>query len=198
MTPFEADGDVCLGFWAEAWQAGVVTFPEGAHVLEIGCAEADWLTPMKTARPDLHLTGLDWRGQIDRPGADVLLQADVLTYEFPVASFDAVVAISTIEHIGLSAYGGDPRDPEGDTHTMERIARWLRPRGFVYLDVPYRPDGTGFLADPQYRAYGPDTLVSRLVVPPLVEEWRSSLLAIGHLDGPCLSLVLRHQGANHA
>ena len=194
MRAFEADGDLCLGFWAEACHAGVATFPLGARVLEIGCAEADWLTPMKAARPDLHLVGLDWRGQIDRLGAEVLLQADVLTYDFPAASFDAVVMVSTIEHIGLSVYGGDPRDAEGDTHTMERIAGWLRPGGFVYLDVPYRPDGTGFLADPQYRAYGPETLASRLIVPPLVEEWRSSLLALDHPDGPCLSLVLRHQG----
>lgn len=182
---FPETSDLCIGFWALHWNRGDLHFPFGARVLEIGCAEGNWLGPMHTARPDLDLVGLDVR-QVDRPGAIV---GDILTYDFPPASFDAIVAVSSIEHVGLGHYG-DPKDVDGDTHAMQRATRWLKPGGWVYLDVPYREqDGAYQVHGSSFRAYDPPTVISRLIVPGLVV--RQALFQPGpHADGPFVSLIL--------
>lgn len=163
---FEHGGDGCLSIWADCYEGGPMSFPEGAKVLEVGCAEADWMTPMLAVRPDLQIVGIDCR-RCERPAPTI--EGDVLTYEWPDASFDAVVGVSSIEHIGLTHYG-DPADPDGDTHCMERVVRWLKPGGWVYLDVPYDP--AGYREDgTSHRVYDERTL-SRLIVPGLTLKRR--------------------------
>lgn len=157
-TPFHTPSDACLTMFGDVWASGKLHFPHGARVLEIGCAEDDWMTPMLAQRPDLNILGIDWRA-CDRPGR--VIQADVLTHDFPPESFDAILGISSIEHIGLGHYDADPLDVDGDRHCMQRAARWLKPGGFVYLDVPhadaFHVHGT------EYRAYDDDAAVTRLL-----------------------------------
>lgn len=178
-------GDVSHGIFEDQWLAGHVDIPPGARVLEIGCAEADWLTPMKGLRPDLHLTGVDHRGPLTRPGADVLLQDDILRADlFPPASFDVIVATSVIEHVGISRYG-DRKDPDGDTNAMRNCRRWLKPEGFLYLDVPYRPHGPST----PFRAYDDADLQTRVI-----GDWtvvHRQLAESSHPDGPYIVLVLK-------
>lgn len=160
---FAAGGDGCLSIFRDVWATGALVFPSGARVLEIGCAEADWMTPMLAERPDLNLTGIDWR-RCPRPGT--VIHGDVLTQTFPAASFDAVVGISSIEHIGLGHYSDDPLDPEGDRHCLEKVVSWLTPGGWVYADVPYDP--TGFrVHGTEYRTYDDAAIADRLIVPGL-------------------------------
>lgn len=163
-------GDACLSIFEYVYATGALVFPPEARVLEIGCAEADWMTPMLATRPDLQITGIDWRG-VDRPRA--VIQGDVLTHKFQAASFDAVVGISSIEHIGLGHYSGDPLDDDGDQHCMERVAQWLKPGGWVYADVPYGP--AYLVSGTAYRVYDDDALRRRLLVPglSLVDRWFS-------------------------
>lgn len=183
---FDPQGDLCLGFWAEAWNRGVVKFPPKAHVLEIGCAEADWIGPMLTERPDLGIWGIDWRA-VDRRGT--VVQGDVLTYEFPPVSFDAIVSVSAIEHIGLGSYNSDPLDADGDTKTMQRAYTWLKPGGWMYLDVPYRDPG-GYHVTGNFRGYDDAAIQSRLIVGGFEEAWRK-VCGVRRGDGPYLALVLK-------
>ncbi len=174
-TPaFRPSGDVCLNIFT-LFYPQYVDFPSGGRVLEIGCAEADWLTPMKATRPDLHLTGIDVR-DCKRPGADVLIQGDVLTHEFPAGAFEAVVFISSLEHIGLTHYG-DPADADGDLATMQRVHRWLKPGGVVYFDVPWNPEPGYAVVGTSHRVYDQRTLVTRLQPAPFrwrVQGWTTS------------------------
>lgn len=185
---YKPGGDLCLGFWADAWNAGVVSFPQGAHVLEIGCAEANWITPMMQERPDLQIYGLDWR-RCEREQAADVRQADVLTTDYQEACFDAVVSVSAIEHIGLGSYENDPTHEDGDRIAMERAFRWLKPGGWMYLDVPYRQPG-GYHVTSNYRGYDEDAVQARLIVGGFEEAWRK-IVGEGKGDGPYLSLVLR-------
>mgnify|MGYP001612889328 FL=1 len=162
MGRFDGRGDSCLSIFAEVYATGALVFPSRARVLEIGCAEADWVKPMLAERSDLQITGIDWR-ECER--SCEVIRGDVLTHDFPPRSFDVAVGISSIEHIGLGHYNCDPLDMDGDRHCMERVARWLKPGGWVYADVPcgpeYRVEGTS------HRVYDYAALLSRLVVPGL-------------------------------
>ena len=177
-------GDMCVGFFQDMWNEGRVTFPLGARVLEVGCAEADWLTPMKTARPDLHLTGMDQRPHRPRRGADVLVQGDLLdAMTFPPSSFNGIVAVSVIEHVGIGRYG-DLVDADGDTHAMAHLKQWLRPDGVLYLDVPFRPVGPST----PFRQYNEADLQRRVIA-----GWREvdrQHFDSDHPDGPYVALVL--------
>lgn len=156
---FGGVGDECLSMFADVWATGRLHFPPSARVLEIGCAEADWMTLMLAQRPDLSITGIDWRA-CERPGT--VIQGDVLTHDFPDESFDVVVGVSSVEHIGLGHYEADPLDVDGDRHCMERVARWLKPGGWVYLDVPFTKSGFKVVGT-SYRAYDDATAVERLL-----------------------------------
>jgi hypothetical protein len=63
-------------------------------------------------------------------------QGDILTDtpSFPDA-FDAVISVSTIEHVGLSSYG-DTYEPEGDRLAVEALWRLVRIGGQLLATVP--------------------------------------------------------------
>lgn len=129
---------------------------------------------MKQVRPDLHITGIDVRA-CDRPAADAVIQGDVLTHDFPAECFDAIVFISSLEHIGLGAYG-DPIDADGDTHAVQRGTGWLRPGGLVYFDVPY---GQTYEVTGKYRRYNDVAIASRLL-----PGWQERMRYVAHVDHP--------------
>jgi SAM-dependent methyltransferase len=195
---FQAGGDLCLGFFQACGELGLLPpIPHGGKVLEIGCAEADWLTPMKAARPDLHLTGLDQRDCGKRPGADALIRADVLTYDFPPASFDVIIAVSMIEWAGIDKYGA-PVDPVGDLHTLQRARTWIKPDGWLYFDVPYSPDGSGRERNAPMRVYTDADFTRLLAASGWAVEARQFFEGIldvrlgnRHPDGPYLAHVVR-------
>ena len=177
--------DVNHGIFERLWLQGRIPIPQGAHVLELGSAEADWLTPMKRIRPDLHLTGTDQRVIPARPGADALVTGNLLEAGlFPSESFDVIVACSVIGHVGIGRYG-DPQDPDGDSTAMRHLKSWLKPNGLLYMDVPYRGDGPST----PFRAYSEADVLARLT-----RGWREvdrQVVPSSHPDGPYLALVLR-------
>lgn len=179
-------GDVCVSIFGHVYGTGALSFPVGARVLEVGCAEADWMTPMLAERPDLQIVGIDWR-KCDRPG--LVIRGDVLTVDFAPGSFDVAVGISSIEHIGLGHYEQDPLDVDGDIRCMERIAYWLKPGGWAYLDVPY--EAAYHVHGTSHRAYDDPALASRLVVPGLTERkrWYATLESNGALTSGVGSVV---------
>lgn len=159
--------DSCVSLFGAVWETGILDFRPHARILEIGCAEGDWQTPMLAARPDLLITGIDWR-ECSRPGE--VIRGNVLTYNWPKETFDAIVCVSSIEHVGLGHYEQDPLDVDGDTHALERAMRWLKPGGWVYADVPY---GTEYkVVGTSHRVYDDSAIASRLIVPGLTERAR--------------------------
>lgn len=182
---FRGQGDFCLSFFAVAYEHGWIEFPEAATVLEIGCAEGDWMTPMKAIRPDLDLLGIDVR-ECQRPGA--VLKGDVLTWSFLDRSFDAIVSISAIEHIGLGGYG-DPEDPDGDIKTLQKAHAWLKPGGWMYLDVPYQEHGP-MVVESNWRRYSDDAIDDRLAQGLFTIEKRAKCI-VEHPDSPYMALLLR-------
>lgn len=169
---YESGGDTCLSIFRDVYETGALVFPDNAQVLEIGCAEADWMGPMLACREDLRITGIDWRHSGERPKCEII-RGDVLAYNFPPNRYDAIVGISSIEHIGLGHYENDPLDSDGDGHAMHRALRWLKPGGWVYLDVPYGPKYD--VVNTSHRVYDERRLRERLVPKGFVieGEWYS-------------------------
>jgi hypothetical protein len=58
--------------------------------------------------------------------------ADVMDFE-PSAGYGAVVAISTLEHVGFDE---EPRDPDKAPRALERMTSWLAPGGALLVTLP--------------------------------------------------------------
>ena len=135
-------------------------FDPGAKVLEIGCDESDWLERAWTAWPDVAFSGIDTRpdkGQRPYRFARNAIDPSL----FPPATFDAIVSLSAMEHMGLGHYG-DPVDPDGDITVARNAWTWLKPGGWCYFDVPYDPTGYR-IQGTKCRIYDDETLRARLV-----------------------------------
>lgn len=170
-----------------AWTQWAPHFQPNAKVLEIGCAEADWQTPMLALRPDLQITGIDWRA-CERPGTTI--QGDAMQLDtFGRQEFDAIVSISAIEHIGLGGYDDDPLYDGGDRVVMSNAHYWLKPGGWLYLDVPFRD--THFEQHPTWRAYDWPSLEKRLLGGFTVKHWAKC--ETQHPDGPFMAMLLEKQ-----
>jgi hypothetical protein len=125
--------DACL-------RAGApMRFETGMRVLEIGSCESDWLERAHDAWPGVVFAGIDVRG--DKHNRPYRWKRNVMDAGiFQPETFDAIVSLSAIEHIGLGHYG-DPLELTGDIIAMTHAWSWLKPGGWMYFDVPYDPTG---------------------------------------------------------
>jgi SAM-dependent methyltransferase len=167
-----AEGVSCLPSWPtdptgdpglKLWQLSrllLPSVPSGGRVLEIGYRDTQWASLCKRADPSLSVTAIDWR-PVTKPQEGVALeQGDILTRDYPLSSFDLVVGLSSFEHVGLGHYELDPLDDLGDVRCLRRARSWLKPEGFIYFDVPYRPEGY-FVKDARWRAYDDQAIRER-------------------------------------
>lgn len=107
--------------------------PKGSHLLDFGCVED--LLPMHLCALGYRVTGLDLRPYPFRHDLFDFVQADILQWQPPENRFDVAISISTVEHVGLGAYG-DPIEPNGDSIAVQKLLRCIRPGGRLFLTVP--------------------------------------------------------------
>ena len=108
------------------------------RVLDVGYAFAEpaYLAGLAAAVPD-GLVGVDL---VERDVAGVRsVVADVRALPFPPRSFDAVLCISTLEHVGMDnrVYGGpSERDESGRLAALRELRRVLARGGRLLVSVP--------------------------------------------------------------
>ena len=117
-------------------------------IFEIGCCDTDF---MERAGKYATVYGIDWCER-KHPNVDAM-RGDVMTARLFECRADAIISLSTIEHIGLGRYDHDPLDPYGDIKTIQRLREHLAPGGFIYFDVPYAPEGYFLLNGNKCRVY---------------------------------------------
>lgn len=125
-----------------------------AKLLELGCAETDFLERLKKQNPAMELTGVDARRDRDPDGwTQIIGNAFGDSERFAPHSFDAIVMLGALEHFGLGFYG-DPVYQMGDVKTLFCVDRWLKPGGWVYFDVPCNPTSR-ITENKHFRIYSP-------------------------------------------
>lgn len=172
---------------------------DDAEVFEIGSADTDWLARVDGCSAHV-VRGIDWRktGRLD------VIRGDVMTANLPIG-LDAVVSLSTIEHVGLGHYENDPVDVYGDIKTVQRVRDHLNAGGFFYFDVPYAPEGY-FVKGTKCRVYDDQALQERFgphevlgYTLPSVNGWIEK--PTRNCDGPkpyyYVALLVRKAGAEN-
>ncbi len=104
------------------------------RVLDIGCCHSR--LPLALASRGLTVVGIDFNPYPFRHPNLRAVRADVMQTPFTASTFDAVIAVSVIEHIGLGHYA-DPAARRGDCVAVAEIARILRPGGRAVITVPF-------------------------------------------------------------
>lgn len=158
-----AESDPALMLWTAALARWQMTLPLDARVVELGCAETDFLERLQRFNPGYRLTGVDCYPQ---PRANTIAGDACKADLFEPACLDAVILLGALEHFGLGYYG-DPiherlGEPWGDVLAMENIGRWLKPGGWVYFDVPVNPVGC-IQPNRHFRQYAPHEVGPRLL-----------------------------------
>lgn len=107
--------------------------PKARTVLEFGCC--DGLLSMHLASMGYDVTGLDFQDYPLKHPNFKFTHADILAWSPPKETFDAVVSISTVEHVGLGGYG-DPISDEGDVIAVRKLYECVRLGGTMHISVP--------------------------------------------------------------
>ncbi len=108
------------------------------RVLEVGYAHAEpaYIAALVAASVD-ELVGVDL-AETEVPGMETVV-GDARELPFPDASFDQVLLVSTLEHIGAdnAVYGvADAIDETGRGRALRELRRILRPGGSMLVTVP--------------------------------------------------------------
>ena len=108
------------------------------RILEVGCTDAHNCLPTLFAALGHEVHGIDIREFKVRYPSFTFSRQDVMSISYPEHSFDNVVAISVVEHMGLKGrYGVSRRESQGDRKAIEEMARVLKPDGRLVITVPY-------------------------------------------------------------
>lgn len=131
-------------------------YPFRGRLLDVGYRESEII--YEVASLGFDTWGIDIRPSVaEYPGVHYV-QGDVIKYPFEPKSFDVVIGLSTVEHIGLIAYGNSAKDPDGDLHALQAIHRILKPTGRLLLTIPFGKRG----ATNWYRVYDQKALLALL------------------------------------
>jgi SAM-dependent methyltransferase len=104
-------------------------------VLDVGCSESA-LSCELIAR-GFRVAGIDIKDYPFKDKRLIFLRRNVLDTKLPNDLFDVIIVISTIEHIGLEAYGQSVKDTHGDTKALRELRRILKPQGIIIITTPY-------------------------------------------------------------
>ena len=124
---------------------------DARRILDVGCATSAYLEDLGRDRRRA-VYGLD-PGEPRTVTGALVVRGTVVAPPFRQGSFDLILCISTVEHIGLPIYG-QHEFPHGDVLAMRHMRRLLRPGGRLLLTVPFGRRQR----NPWFRVYDPRRL----------------------------------------
>jgi SAM-dependent methyltransferase len=130
--------------------------PADSKILDFGCGGSSISLGLSSF--GYHVTGIDFRYAGYSHKNFTYLKNDFLKYNFDLNSFDSVLAISVLEHVGMGHYG-DEFVENADKISMKKIYDILKPNGIVFISVPggrkkiYEKNGIKYI-----RIFDPETI----------------------------------------
>lgn len=106
-------------------------------ILDVGCSDSV-LSHELIARK-YRVVGIDIREYTFKNRRMLFIKRNILNTDLPNNIFDAIIMVSTIEHVGVPAYGQTILDEEGDMKAMKELYRILKPGGIIMITTPYDP-----------------------------------------------------------
>jgi len=104
-------------------------------LLDVGCCESEFAEILH--RNGWLIWGIDIR-DCRASHAFPFFQGDIRRTPFASSSFDQIIAVSSIEHVGMRCYGNEWIDfKHGDRMAILEIYRILRRSGSILLTLPY-------------------------------------------------------------
>ena len=132
-----------------------------AKILDVGCSTSVISnTISKFGRNRCEIISIDIANEIGNHGFP-LIQMDARRIGFKDKTFDQVMCLSAMEHIGIADEGAKTKNNdlncgmEGDALAMTEIWRVLKVKGTLILTVPY---GRILIKQQGYRVYSKDSL----------------------------------------
>ena len=105
---------------------------KGVKILDFGCSRSD--LAIQLASLGAEVVGVDLRFYPLQHPNFKFIQKNILDWE-EQGSFDFVLAVSTLEHVGLGAYG-EKGSRRALTQTMKKIVSFLADGGTLLLTLP--------------------------------------------------------------
>jgi len=109
-----------------------------SRVLDVGAKEGLPTTDLLLENQNIVYT-IDINASSSREKGNLIaVKGDIISTSFEDGFFDAVIVVSTLEHIGVAGrYGISDSNELGDFQAMREIFRVLKPEGRVLVTVPY-------------------------------------------------------------
>lgn len=104
-------------------------------VCDTGCSES--LFSHELIARGYRVVGVDIHKYPFKNEKMELILGNLMNLPISTNAFDAIVCISTIEHIGLPSHGQKDLDEFGDMKTMNEFHRILKPSGILIITTPY-------------------------------------------------------------
>jgi SAM-dependent methyltransferase len=127
-----------------------------ARILDVGCSTSAFSSKIsKSSRNRCEIIGIDILNEVGSLGFPLILM-DAMNIGFKDKTFDQVICLSAVEHIGLDHDGVNAKQKDlncginGDALAMKEIWRVLKDKGTLILTVPY---GRLIIKQQGYRVY---------------------------------------------
>ncbi len=111
-----------------------LNLPVGSRILDFGCNRGN--LAISLASLGYRVTGVDLLPYTYSHANFQFRQGNLLDLALEPESFDAITAVSAVEHSGLGFYG-DTLDPEADRKVVREFYRLLKNRGVLLITLPY-------------------------------------------------------------
>jgi SAM-dependent methyltransferase len=128
---------------------------EYGRVLDVGCTSPYNIIPLFMADQGLEVWGIDFREFKIRHPNFKFIKGDIRKTNFPDSYFDRIIAVSTIEHIGLKGRYSSATDLNGDRKAILEMSRILMKDGNILITVPF---GIAKIVGASHRVYGGERL----------------------------------------
>lgn len=115
--------------------SAAAALPPGSSVLDFGASESTVSLSLASLGLEVFAADLH-RYPIDHPNLQAVT-GPIQDWSGPDEPLDMVLSLSTLEHVGLGAYG-EARDDDGlQRRILDCFSRWLGPEGELVLTAPY-------------------------------------------------------------